>query len=63
MIMNKYLQSSSSGISEDRIREIIDETAVNDCSVSINNSANASIYTQLVVLQALVLLLVQTEHI
>ena len=46
--MNKFLQSSSSGISEERIREIIDETSVvynDDSSVSINNSSNASLYT------------------
>ena len=46
--MNKFLQSSSSGISEERVREIVDETAVvynNDSSVSINNSSNASLYT------------------
>jgi hypothetical protein len=47
--MNKFLASTSSGgISEERVREIVDETAVvynNDSSVSINNSANASIYT------------------
>jgi hypothetical protein len=47
--MNKFLASTSSGgISEERVREIVDEKAVvynNDSSVSINNSANASIYT------------------
>ena len=46
--MNKFLSSSSSGISEDRVREIIEDISViynDDSSVSINNSANASIYT------------------
>ena len=46
--MNKFLSSFSSGISEDRVREIIEDTSViynDDSSVSINNSANASIYT------------------
>ena len=47
--MNKFLSSSSSGgISEDRVREIIEDTSViynNDSSVSINNSSNASLYT------------------
>ena len=47
--MNKFLTSSSSGgISEDRVREIIEDTSViynNDSSVSINNSSNASLYT------------------
>ena len=47
--MNKFLSSSSSGgISEDRVREIIEDISViynNDSSVSINNSSNASLYT------------------
>ena len=47
--MNKFLASTSSGgVSEERIREIIDESAVtynDDSSVSINNGANASMYT------------------
>lgn len=46
--MNKFLSSSTSGISEDRVREIIEDISViynDDSSVSINNSANASIYT------------------
>jgi phage antirepressor YoqD-like protein len=47
--MNKFLSSiSSGGVTKEEVLQIIEETSVtynDDSSVSINNSANASIYT------------------